>query len=409
MAANSLIQPVDMASPQFKANPFPFYAQLRNEAPVYRLTLNRPANNPLWIITRYQDVASVLKDERFVKDPNHALPPNQKPKADWRPGFFHLMDNNMLKMDAPDHTRLRALVHKVFTPARVELMRLRVQQLADELLDKAAKNKPFDLIEHYALPLPFTIISEELGVPAEDHARIYRWKKSLMSSASQPIQRLGKFSSLIGFFNYIRNLCHMRRVHPQDDLISALAKADENGERLSDEELQGMVVLLLVAGHETAVSLISNGMLALFEHPDQLDLLRGNPALVKSATEEFLRYYPSIETATDRWAREDVTIEGVTIPRGGQVRAVIAAANRDPSQFENPETLDLTRENNKHLSFGQGIHYCMGAPLARLEGHIAFNSLLAQMPNLRLAVPVESLIWRPGLTFRRMEAMPVTF
>lgn len=409
MTVNSPIQSVNMASPQFKANPFPFYAQLRAETPVYRMTLNRPANDPLWIITRYQDVASALKDERFVKDPNHALPPGQKPKVGWLPAFFHLMDNNMLKMDAPDHTRLRSLVHKVFTPARVEQMRSSVQQLADELLDKAARNQHFDLIEHYALPIPLTVICEVLGVPLADIPQIYRWKQSLMSSVSNPLQRISRFSSFIGFFNYIRALCHKRRVDPQDDLISALAKVDENGERLSDAELQGMVVLLLVAGHETAVSLISSGTLALLEHPDQFDLLHQNPALIRSAAEEILRFYPPIETATDRWAREDVTIEGVTIPRGGQVRAVIASANRDPSQFDNPETLDLTRENNKHLSFGQGVHYCIGAPLARLEGHIAFNTLLARMPNLRLDVPTNSLRWRSGLTFRRLETLPVTF
>lgn len=406
MAVNSFTKPVDVTSPQFKANSFPFYAQLRAEAPVYH---HATPKNPLWLITRYQDVASVLKDERFAKDPQNALLPDQMPKARWRPSFFNLMDNNMLKMDAPDHTRLRALVHKVFTPARVEHMQMRVQQLADELLDTAAKNKHFDLIEQYALPIPLTVISEVLGVPLADHPKIYRWKQSIMSAASQPLQRLSRVSSLIGFFNYIRNLCHMRRIDPQDDLISALAKADENGERLSDQELQGMVVLLLVAGHETAVSLISNGILALLENPDQFDLLRHNPALIKTATEEVLRYYPPIETATDRFAREDITIEGVTIPQGGLVRAVIAAANRDPSQFENPEAFDVTRENNKHLSFGQGIHYCMGAPLARLEGHIAFNTLLARMPNLRLDVPVESLRWRPGLTFRRLEALPLTF
>ncbi len=409
MAVNSFIESVNLASPQFKANPFPFYAQLRAEAPVYRMTMNRPPNDPLWIITRYGDVASVLKDERFVKDLKNALPPDQIPKAGWLSGFSRIMDHNMLTSDAPDHTRLRGLVHKVFTPARVEQMRLRTQQLADELLDAAAKNRHFDLIEHYALPIPLITICEVLGVPSEDIAKIHRWKKSLMSSVSRPLQRLGKFSSFIGFLNYIRKLCTMRRVDPQDDLISALAQADENGEMLSDEELQGMVILLLVAGHETAVSLISSGTLALLEYPDQFDLLRQNPTLIKSATEELLRYYPPIETATDRYACEDITIEGVTIPRGGHVRAVIASANRDPSQFENPETLDVTRENNKHLSFGQGVHYCMGAPLARLEGHIAFNTLLARMPNLRLDVPIESLRWRSGLTFRRLETLPVTF
>lgn len=408
MAVNSRIESVNLASPQFKANPFPFYAKLRAEAPVYRV-MNPAAKNPFWIITRYQDVASVLKDERFVKDRKNALPPDQMPKAGWLSGFSRIMDHNMLTMDAPDHTRLRGLVHKVFTPARVEQMRLRVQQLADELLDKATKNKHFDLIEHYALPIPLITICEVLGIPVEDIAKIHRWKKSLMSPVSHPLQRLSRFSSFIGFLNYIRHLCHIRRVDPQDDLISALAKADENGEMLSDEELQGMVILLLVAGHETAVSLISSGTLALLEYPDQFDRLRHNPLLIKSATEELLRYYPPIETATDRYAGEDVTIEGVTIPRGGLVRAVIASANRDESQFENPETLDLTRENNKHLSFGQGIHYCMGAPLARLEGHIAFNTLLARMPNLRLDTSIESLQWRAGLTFRRLETLPVTF
>ena len=409
MAVNSPIQSVNLASSQVKANPFPFYAQLRAETPVYHMTLNRPPNHPLWIITRYADVASVLKDERFVKDLKNALPPDQMPKDGWLSGFSRIMDHNMLTMDAPDHTHLRGLVHKVFTPARVEHMRLRVGQLADELLDKAAKNRHFDLIEYYALPIPLTVICEVLGVPAADIDKIHRWKQSLMSSASNPLQRLSKFSSFVAFLNYIRKLCHMRRVDPQDDLISALAGVDENGETLTDEELQGMVILLLVAGHETAVGLISNGTLALLENPDQFDLLLQNPTLIKSATEELLRYYPPIETATDRYAREDVTIEGVTIPRGGHVRAVIASANRDPSQFENPDTLDLTRENNKHLSFGQGIHYCMGTPLARLEAHVAFNALLAHMPTLRLDVPVESLRWRSGLTFRRLETLPVTF
>ncbi len=409
MAANNRIQPVNMATSGFKANPFPFYAQLRAEAPVYRMTANRPADNPLWIITRYNDVAAVLKDERFVKDLKNALPAYQMPKAAWRPAFFHLLDNNMLAMDAPDHTRLRAFIHKIFTTARVEQMRLRVEQLADELLDTAAKNRRFDLIEHYALPIPLITISEVLGIPRADYAQMYRWKKGLMSAASQPLQRLGRFANFLGFANYIRALCHRRRVDPQDDLISALAQPDENGDRLSDAELQGMVILLLVAGHETAVSLISSGTLALLQNRDQFDLLRQNPALVKPATEEILRYYPPIETATDRYAREDVTIEGVTIPRGGQVRAVIAAANRDPSQFENPEAFDITRENNKHLSFGQGMHYCMGTPLARLEGHVAFNTLLARLPTLRLDVPPDSLIWRSGLTFRRLETLPVTF
>lgn len=402
------IKAVNLASAEFKANPFPFYAQLRAEAPVYRMDDNKQSKKPLWLITRYKDVAAVLKDDRFVKDPNHALPQGQTPKPSWLPSIFNIMDNNMLDMDVPDHTRLRGLVHKVFTPSRVEQMRARVQELADELLDTAAKNKHFDLVADYALPIPITIISEILGVPEADRAKFYGWTKSL-TSISESIQIVWKIPSIFQLVSYVRKLCKLRRADPQDDLISAMSQTNENGEMMSDDELEGMVMLLLIAGHETSVNLIGSGTLALLQNPAQFDLLRQNPGLIKTATEELLRYYSPVEIATDRYAREAVTIEGVTIPRGEQVMAIIASANRDESQFENPDTLDLTRENNKHLAFGLGIHYCVGAPLARLEGHVALNTLLACMPNLRLAVNSEALQWRPGLTFRGLEKLPVTY
>lgn len=408
MAINASIKPVNLASSEFKANPFPFYAQLRAEAPVYRTTITLPTKHPVWLITRYADVAAALKDERFAKDRNNALSQDQIRKTPWMPGIFKALEKNMLDMDAPDHTRLRGLVHKVFTPRLVEQMREQVQQLANELLDTAAKNKRFDLIEDYALPIPMTIISEVLGVPPQDRQNFHRWTKGLVS-ASHPIQMLWKLPTFVRLLTYIRKLCQLRRNDPQDDLISALVEANENGDSLNDEELQGMVAILLIAGHETTVNLIGNGTLALLENPSQFDLLRTNPSLIKTATEELLRYSPPVEAATERYAREDITIDGVTIPRGEQVMAVIASANRDAIQFDNPDTLDITRENNKHLSFGQGIHYCVGAPLARLEGHIAFNTLLARMPNLRLAVPTESLRWRSGLTLRGLEALPVMF
>ncbi len=405
MAINTPIPTVNLASAAFKANPFPFYAQLRADAPVYRTTL--PNKHPVWLITRYADVAAALKDERFAKDRHNALSAEQIRKTPWTPALFKALEKNMLDLDAPDHTRLRGLVHKVFTPRLVEHMRERVQQLADELLDKAAKQKHFDLIEGYALPIPMTIISEILGVPVQDRANFHRWTKGIIS-VSGPIQMLWSIPSFIGLLSYIRKLCQMRRADPQDDLISALVQASENGDRLNDEELQSMVAILLIAGHETTVNLIGNGTLALLENPDQFDLLRENPALIKTATEELLRYSPPVEAATERYAREDITINGVTIPRGEQMMAVLASANRDASQFEKPDVLDVTRENNKHLSFGQGIHYCVGAPLARLEGHIALNTLLARMPHLRLSVPAEKLKWRAGLSLRGLEALPVT-
>ncbi len=405
MLRNSPIKPISLDSPAFKANPYPFYAQLRAEAPVSKQT----TKNNIWLITRYRDVSATLKDERFVKDINNAT--DQAAKTSRLPGVFSILDNHMLDRDVPDHTRMRGLVYKAFTPSRVEQMRTRIQQLSDELLDKTAKSKSFDLIEHYALPIPVTIITEVLGVPVQDRPQFHRWMKSLssLSSVSQPLKILWNVPQFIGLLTYIRKLCKIRRDDPQDDLISALAHSDENSDALSNDELEGMIVLFLIAGHETTVNLISNGTLALLEHPDQFDLLRQNPALIKTATEELLRYYPPLEMATDRYTREDVTIEGVTIPKGEKVLAVIASANRDASQFENPDMLDLTRENNKHISFGQGIHYCVGAPLARLEGQIALNTLLAYMPNLRLAVSTESLRWRSSLTFRGLQTLPVTF
>ena len=204
MSNNSSINPINLASPQFMVNPYPFYARLRNEAPVYRMTANRPATSPVWLITRYQDVSATLKDERFVKDPNHALPPGQVPKKSWAPDILKIMDNNMLDKDVPDHTHLRGLVHKVFTPGRIEQMRARVQQLADELLDTAAKNKHFDLIEDYALPIPMTIISEILGVPVEDRAKFRGWTKIITSAFSQPTQLLWSIPPFIGLVTYIR-------------------------------------------------------------------------------------------------------------------------------------------------------------------------------------------------------------
>lgn len=375
---------------------------------MYRTTINIPTKRPVWLINRYQDVAAVLKDERFAKDRTNALSPDQIRKTPWMPGVFKALEKNMLDLDAPHHTRLRGLVHKVFTPRLVEQMRERVQQLADELLDQAAKNKHFDLIEHYALPIPVTIISEVLGIPPQDRNNFHRWTRTL-TSASHPIQMLWKLPSFVRLLNYIRKLCQLRREDPQDDLISALVRANENGDMLNDDELMGMVAILLIAGHETTVNLIGNGTLALLENPDQFELLRDTPSLIKTATEELLCYSPPVDAATERYAREDIVVNGVTIPRGEQVMAVLASANRDETQFENPDTLDLSRENNKHLSFGQGIHYCVGASLARLEGHIALNTLLARMSNLRLSVPAEAMRWRPGLSLRGLEALPVTF
>ena len=401
------LDPDNIGSREFKADPYPFYARLRAEAPVYRVRI--PPGETAWLITRYDDVAMVLNDERFIKNRYNAVTPEQEV---WGRKLFRLkwlrwLLRSMLHLDPPDHTRLRALVNKAFTPRLIEGMRERIQGLADELLDYVQHRGRMDLIRDYALPIPTTIIAEMLGVPVEDRHKFRRWSRSLFVSSTWEL--LKAVPSALALFHYVRQIVKKRRASPRADLVSALALAEQAGDRLTEEELLAMVVLLLVAGHETTINLIGNGALALLEHPDQMETLRNEPALIKSAVEELLRYASPVEMATERYAREDVTIAGVTIRRGEMVLAVLASANRDERQFPNADVLDLSRAPNKHLSFGLGTHFCLGAALARLEGQIAFSTLLRRAPDLRLAVKASALRWRPGFITRGLEALPVAF
>jgi cytochrome P450 PksS len=401
-------QQVNIVSPQFKANPFPFLATLRADQPVYRTTLPDKVKTPVWLITRYEDVNALLKDERFPKDRRSALTPEQIRRLPGVPPMFRPLERNMLDLDSPDHTRLRALVHKAFTPRLVDRMRERVQTLADELLEGVARRGEMDLINDYALPLPMTIITEILGVPTSDHHKFHKWSKAVVSLSS-PNVTMRVIPSVWRFIRYLRHFFKVRRRDPRDDLMSALIQAEEAGDKLSEDELLAMVFLLLIAGHETTVNLIGNGVLALFEHPDQMDKLRGEPSLIKTAIEELLRYTAPVLMSTERFAREDVTLHGVMIPRGEMTFGVIGSADRDETVFRNPDSLDITREPNKHLSFGQGIHFCLGAPLARMEAQIAINTLLDRMPDLRLKVPPNSLRWRPSMILRGLDSLPVLF
>lgn len=397
---------VNIVSPQFKANPFPFLARLRSSQPVYRTTL--PDKTPVWLIARYEDVAALFRDERFVKNRRSAMTSEQLRKMPWVPPIFRPLERNMLDLDPPEHTRLRALVHKAFTPNLIGKMRDRIQILAEELLDAVSHKGEMDLISDYALPLPMTIITEILGVPPRDHHKFHKWSKAVVSLTS-PKATLRVIPSVWMFIRYLRQFFKMRRLDPRDDLATALIQAEEAGDKLSEDELLAMVFLLLIAGHETTVNLIGNGMLALFEHPDAMNRLRREPGLIKTAVEELLRYTSPVLMSTERYACEDVKLHGLTIPRGGMTLGVIGSANRDESVFENADELDITREPNKHLSFGQGIHFCLGAPLARLEGEIAINTLLRRMPDLRLRVGTNSLRWRPSMVLRGLESLPVSF
>ena len=404
---------VNIASPEFKADPYPFYAHLRATAPVHPVTL--PDKRTAWLITRYDDALAALKDPRFVKNRRTALTAQQAARQPWTPGVLKALERNMLDLDAPDHTRLRSLVHKAFTPRLVEEMRARIQALTEALLDAVGEGGRaggeggrMDLIRDYALPLPTTIIAQMLGVPVADRAKFQRWSTAIITAtAGNGWLLLRVLPPAWAFMRYIRKLIQARRAEARDDLVSALVQAEEAGDQMSEDELLAMVFLLLVAGHETTVNLIGNGVLALLEHPDQLARLRGDPELIKPAVEELLRFASPVETATERYAREDVAIAGVTIPRGELVLVALASANRDERQFADPDTLDLTREPNRHLAFGMGVHYCLGAPLARLEGQIAINTLLRRAPDLRLAVAPAALRWRPGLFLRGLKALPV--
>ncbi len=392
---------VNIASSKFKADPFPFYAQLRSEAPVYRTIL--PDKRNVWLVTRYNDVLTVLKDDRFSKDKINARTPP------WLPGMFKPLLRNMLDVDVPDHTRLRGLVQKVFTARLIENLRERIQDLADKLLNQVQAAGRMDLIRDYALQIPTTIIAEMLGVPIKDRLKFHRWSNAAIASTSSRWGVLRALPYAVAFLRYIRMLVKARRTNPEDDLVTALVRAEEAGDQLSEDELVAMIFLLLVAGHETTVNLIGNGMLALLENPDQISRLRDQPALIKAAVEELLRYNGPLETATERYTREDTTVTGVTVPRGDLVLAVLASANRDEQQFEQADRLDLGREPNPHLAFGLGIHYCLGASLARLEGQIAIATLLRRIPNLKTAIPSNALRWRRGLVLRGLESLPVTF
>ena len=402
---------VDFTSPAFKSDPYPYYAQLRASAPVHqaeRFFRDRPA----WLIARYDDAVEVLKaDELFVKNPANAMTPEQYRKAPKIP--FKALSSNLLSVDVPDHTRLKSLVHTAFSPRTVEQMRSRTQTLAHELLDrieqKHSNGEQIDLIADYALPLPLTIIGQMLGVPDEDQDRFHRWTQNFVSIGytTNPLRMATRAAGIMRFVNYIRQIVRERAQHPQDDLISGLVAAHENDERLTEDEVVAMVFLLLSAGHETTVNLIGNGLLALMQHPDQLKKLISQPELSKPAVEELLRFVTPAETATERYAATDTMIGDAHISKGDLVFVLIASANRDERRFDNPEVVDITRADNKHISFGQGIHYCVGAPLSRLEGQIAVPALIERFPDVRLSIPESSLSWRGNAILRGLNLLPV--
>lgn len=393
--------------PQYIADPHAYYARLRETAPVQPAAL--PDGQTVWLLTRYADVEAAFVDPRLVKDPRNARSPEELAQMPARPEATRYVRTNMLARDAPDHTRLRRLVSKAFTPRMVEQLRPRVREIADALLDALAGRGEMDLVGEYAFPLPITVIAEMLGIPAADREQFRVWSDAAL--AAMPPQPAGPAAveAAESLQRYLEPLFEERRRAPTEDLITGLVQAEEAGDRLSKQELQAMVYLLLAAGYETTGNLIGSGMLALLQHPDQFAKLLADPALMPSAVEELLRFCSPVATATVRYAAEDVAVRGAVIPKGNMVLMIITAANRDPARFPWPDALDITRRDNKHLAFGHGIHYCLGAPLARLEGEIALGTLLRRLPDLRLGVAPDAVTWRPSFWMRGLANLPVLF
>jgi pimeloyl-[acyl-carrier protein] synthase len=394
-----LFNPFD---PEVVADPYPSYHRLRASDPVHRHPLG------FYVLTRYDDVAAFLRDPRFGKSGYEALFESRfgtGAEGAW-------LASSMLFRDPPDHDRLRALVGKAFTPRMVEGLRPRIRQLVDGLLDLVAPARTMDVIGDLAYPLPVAVISEMLGVPTADAPSVKEWSRDIaraLDAIALPVEpdvmARGK-AAAVCMVEYFRDLTAERRRRPGPDLLSALVEAEEAGDHLSERELLATCVLLYVAGHETTVNLIGNGMFALLRHPAEWRRLQEDPGRVPAAVEELLRYDGPVQR-TGRIARAAVEIGGVEIAAGTLVLGLLGAANRDPAHFPDPDRLDVTREEPRHLAFGYAVHYCLGAALARLETQVTLGALLERCPGLTLAT--EAPVWRHSTTLRGLDALPVRF
>ncbi|MEV6680888.1 cytochrome P450 [Streptomyces erythrochromogenes] len=396
---------------EFATDPYPAYAWLRENAPVHRTKL--PSGVDAWLVTRYADARQALADQRLSKNPaHHAEPAHAKGKTGIPGERKAELMTHLLNIDPPDHTRLRRLVSKAFTPRRVAEFTPRVQALTDHLIDQFAERGEADLIHEFAFPLPIYAICEMLGVPREDQDDFRDWAGMMIRHGGGP--RGGVARSVKQMRTYLGELIHRKRDDLGDDLISDLIRASDHGDHLTEGEATAMAFILLFAGFETTVNLIGNGVHSLFMNPVQRERLQsslaaGESGLLATGVEELLRYDGPVELATWRFATQPLTLGGERIETGDPVLVVLAAADRDPARFADPDTLDLSRTDNQHLGYGHGIHYCLGAPLARLEGQTALATLLTRLPDLELAVPPQDLRWRGGLIMRGLRTLPVRF
>jgi cytochrome P450 len=402
----------DLDSPEFLANPYPVFDRLRTSDPIFWSEANS-----YWILTRYADIVTQIQNANLSSNRigAHASRMPREAKEYFRP-FFTLVSSWMLMVDPPDHTRLRGLVNKAFTPRVVENMRVLVQDLVNQMLDAVQEQGRMDVIDDLANPLPATVIAELLGVPGADHQQFKKWSDDVAGALSgidsgatrEELQALyiTAQKSVLELSSYFRERVVELRRQPKENLLSALVQAEEQGDRLTEDELFANCVLLMIAGHETTTNLIGNGLLALLQNPNQQEMLTQNPDLISSAVEELLRYESPVQKM-GRIALADIQIGDKQIQKGQLIVFSFAAANRDPEVFALPNQLDLARKPNRHLAFGHGLHYCVGAALARLEGQITINTVLSRMPKLRLAT--ENLEWHRNFTLRGLKSLAVVF
>jgi cytochrome P450 len=402
---------VNLLSPAFRQNPYPAYKQLLNDTDDVSV-VEMGAQRGEWvslIVTKYEHVAALLRDPRMVLEFKHEHHGEKwTPPESWQP-YFDMTRNWMLFRDPPAHTRLRGLVNKAFTPQAVNRLRNHIENIANALLDEVEAKDAFDLVADYAFELPVRVIAEMLGVPTARRADFKAWSNTLADAIDfsdkdgSVIERAAHAAQAMTAF--MRELIAAKRTHPTDDILTGLVQAEQGGDHLSEDEVISTCGLLLFAGHETTVNLIGNGALTLLRHPQQLALLQRDPTLLPNAVEEILRYESPVQ-ATSRTAATEITIGNSVIPKGRGITLIMAAANRDPRQFESPEQFDITRTDAaKHLTFGGGIHYCVGAPLARMEGQIGLGTLFRRMPNLQLETDAQH--WRDLMVLRGLTTLPV--
>ncbi|MFJ5988563.1 cytochrome P450 [Lentzea sp. NPDC092896] len=385
-------------------NPHAVHDLLRAEGPVQEVIL--PHGLKAWLVTRYDEAKIALTDPRVSKNIQEGghLMAKHATQTHVRREVEPTLAVHMLNLDPPHHTRLRKLVTKAFTARRIELMRPRVQEIAAELIAKLNDGDEVDLLEAFAFPLPITVICELLGIPIDNRDDFREWSNQLLSFGTPEQVQLAA-SSMAGFL--FQHVTAIAEAEPNDTFFSALVHADDSGDRLNTEELISMAFLLLVAGHETTVNLIGNAVLSLLRNPEQLQILKDRPELIPASTEEFLRLEGPVNVATFRYTKDPIELGGVTVPADEILMVSLIAANRDPQRYENADQLDVTRSAQGHVAFGHGIHFCLGAPLARLEFDVALTALLARFPNLTLAAEPETLGWRDSTLIRGLHTLPV--